>query len=100
MMQQDLTRALDAAAQPHFDAAFAVLSEAHQRYQTAPLPHMQLATKTDDVAAMQELAAHLGDGAARILILGTGGSSLGAQVLAQVLPRGLHGRRRQAVVCA
>ena len=84
MMQQDLTRALDASAQPHFDAALAVLSAAHQRYQAAPLPHMQLATKTDDVAAMQELAAHLGDGAARILILGTGGSSLGAQVLAQV----------------
>ncbi|MGB1987114.1 MAG: glucose-6-phosphate isomerase [Parvibaculales bacterium] len=84
MMQQDLTRALNAAAQPHFDAALAVLTEAHQRYQAAPLPHMQLAAKTDDVAAMQELAAHLGDGAARILILGTGGSSLGAQVLAQV----------------
>ena len=84
MMQQDLTRALDAAAQPHFDAALAVLSAAHQRYQEAPLPHMQLVTKTDDVAVMQELAAHLGDGAARILILGTGGSSLGAQVLTQV----------------
>jgi glucose-6-phosphate isomerase len=84
MMQQDLTRALDGVAQPHFDAAMAALAQAHQRYQAVPLPHMQLATKTDDVAAMQDMAAHLGDGAGRILILGTGGSSLGAQVLAQV----------------
>ena len=84
MMQQDLTRALNAAAQPHFDSAVAALSKAHQRYQTTPLPHMKLAAKTDDIAAIQDLAGQLGDGASRILILGTGGSSLGAQVLAQV----------------
>ncbi|MBL6642927.1 MAG: glucose-6-phosphate isomerase, partial [PS1 clade bacterium] len=84
MLQQDLTHALDAAAQPHFDAALAVLGKAHTRYQNAPLPHMLLGDKTDDIAPMQSLAATLGDGAERILILGTGGSSLGAQVLAQV----------------
>ena len=84
MMQQDLTRALNAAAQPHFDSAVAALSKAHQRYQTTPLPHMKLGAKTDDIAAIQDLAGQLGDGASRILILGTGGSSLGAQVLAQV----------------
>jgi glucose-6-phosphate isomerase len=84
MMQQDLTRALDAAAQSHFDGALAALREAHQRYQATPLPHMRLGEKTDDVAAMHNMADALGDGAARILILGTGGSSLGAQVLAQV----------------
>ncbi len=84
MLQQDLTHALDVAAQPHFDAALAVLGKAHTRYQNAPLPHMLLGDKMDDIAPMQSLAATLGDGAERILILGTGGSSLGAQVLAQV----------------
>ena len=38
------------------------LSAAHQRYQAAPLPHMQLAAKTDDVAVMQEQPEHLGGG--------------------------------------
>ncbi|MDA8725304.1 glucose-6-phosphate isomerase [Alphaproteobacteria bacterium] len=83
-MQQILTHAIDAAAQPHFDGMVEALSGAHGRYQNRPLPHMLLCDKTDDIAAMQTMADALGDSAARILILGTGGSSLGAQVLAQV----------------
>ena len=84
MMQQDLSRAIDAGAQAHFDEAVAALAAAHKRYQGAPLPHMLLSDKTDDIAAMQRMADTLCVDAQRILILGTGGSSLGAQVLAQV----------------
>ena len=83
MMQQNLKHAIDAAAQPHFENIMATLTQAHAAYQKQRLPHMTLADKTDDLPAMQHMADALGDGAARILILGTGGSSLGAQVLAQ-----------------
>ena len=83
-MKQILTHAIDDAAQPHFDKMVDALSGAHGLYQKRPLPHMLLGEKTDDMAAMQNMADVLGDGAARILILGTGGSRLGAQVLAQV----------------
>ena len=84
MFQQDLSRALTSDSRPAFEEMVDKLSLAHQQYQATPLPHMQLPHKTDDIAAMQELADKLADGAARIFILGTGGSSLGAQVLAQI----------------
>lgn len=59
--------------------------KAHQtRYRRTPVAHMQLAARTDDIAAMQDIAVRLADGAQRIVLLGTGGSSLGGQVLAQV----------------
>ena len=83
-MHQSLDRALTDDIAATYPAALAALEAAHKGYQDAPLPHMLLGQKTDDVAAMQEVAAALGEGAARIIILGTGGSSLGAQVLAQV----------------
>ena len=84
MMQQFLTHATNAAVQPQFEKMVEALTGAHGRYQKQPLPHMLLSEKTDDLAAIENMADALGDGAARILILGTGGSSLGAQVLAQV----------------
>ncbi len=83
-MHQNLARALTDDIAATYPAALAALEAAHERYQAAPLPHMLLGKKTDDVAAMQDVAASLADGASRIIILGTGGSSLGAQVLAQV----------------
>ena len=82
-MQHNLTRAITDDVRENYEAALAALASAHARYQAAPLPHMQLADKTDDVAAMQDMAGSLADGATRMLVLGTGGSSLGAQVLAQ-----------------
>lgn len=83
-MQQQLSHALTDDSAPHYAAFLEKLSAAHARYQNAPLPHMLLADKQDDLAAMQDMAASLADGASRIILLGTGGSSLGAQVLAQV----------------
>lgn len=83
-MYQDLSRAITPDVAPSYDKALETLAAAHRRFQQEPLPHMRLGEKTDDLAAMQALADGLADGAERILILGTGGSSLGAQVLAQV----------------
>lgn len=82
-MHQDLTRAITDDIAVSYEAALAQLNDAHMRYQSAPLAHMRLAEKRDDIAAMRKVADGLADGAARILVLGTGGSSLGAQVLAQ-----------------
>ena len=87
-MQHNLTRAVTDDVKENYQAALDGLATAHARYQAAPLPHMLLAEKSDDIAAMHGLADGLADGltdgVGRILILGTGGSSLGAQVLAQV----------------
>lgn len=82
-MQQNLTRAITDDVADFYEAALAQLTAAHGQYQSAPLPHMHLADKTDDLSAMRDMADALAEGAERILILGTGGSSLGAQVLAQ-----------------
>lgn len=83
-MQQHLSHALTDESAPHYAAFLETLSAAHAGYQKAPLPHMALADKQDDLAAMQDMATRLAEGASRIILLGTGGSSLGAQVLAQV----------------
>ncbi len=90
-MKQSLDTALCATSTPLYEAALARLRVHHEQYQQAKLPMMALAEKSDDVAAMTAMAKTLAKGAARILILGTGGSSLGAQVLAQV-----HGVRTLA----
>ena len=83
-MQHLIDRALtDDVAAPF--AGFMQQLKAYQaRYQHEPLAHMQLAARTDDIAAMHDMAARMADGAQRIVLLGTGGSSLGGQVLAQV----------------
>lgn len=83
-MHHDLNRAVTSDIKEYYQKALDALETAHARYQNTPLPHMRLADKNDDLAAMRDMAAALADGASRILILGTGGSSLGAQVLAQV----------------
>jgi glucose-6-phosphate isomerase len=88
-MLQHLTSALCATTTPLYEAALAALAPHHGTYQKAPLPHMALAEKQDDVAAMHQMARALAQDAQRIVILGTGGSSLGAQVLAQAQSRSL-----------
>lgn len=84
MFQQDLSRSFCRDSEAAFARCVARLKSAHAAFQAAPLPHMQVPEKTDDRAAMEDLAAAMADGARRILVLGTGGSSLGAQVLAQI----------------
>ncbi len=50
---------------------------------TGALPLLDLAERTDDLAGINEAADWLTDGASDIVLLGTGGSSLGGQTLAQ-----------------
>jgi len=49
-----------------------------------PLPLFALPAERDDISAMQDLAAKIMAHAKRVIILGTGGSTLGAQALAQI----------------
>lgn len=53
-------------------------------YETGSLPLLGLPEKTDDLAEIAEAAQWLAEGASDVVVLGTGGSSLGGQTLAQV----------------
>lgn len=55
------------------------------------LPLLGLPTDTADLEPVKQAAARLRDGASDILILGTGGSSLGGQTLAQLTGYGTAG---------
>ena len=79
-----LDDALCAHTQGFFETACAALVPHIEHYRAHPLPLFQLPTKTDDIAPMQQLATRLAANAERIIIFGVGGSSLGAQVLAQI----------------
>jgi len=54
------------------------------RHAEGSLPLLRLPERQDDLAAIKEAAARLGAGASDIVLLGTGGSSLGGQTLAQL----------------
>ena len=61
------------------------------RHADGGLPLLRLPAKRDDLAAISDAAARLTDGATDIVILGTGGSSLGGQTLAQLAGHGVPG---------
>jgi len=54
------------------------------RHADGSLPLLRLPDKQDDLAGIAEAARRLADGASDIVLLGTGGSSLGGQTLAQL----------------
>jgi glucose-6-phosphate isomerase len=60
------------------------------------LPLLGLPSDTADLAPVHAAAARLKDGATDILVLGTGGSSLGGQTLAQLADYGIAGLSRFA----
>jgi glucose-6-phosphate isomerase len=64
--------------------ADAALGALRKRYADNSLPLLKLPEKQDDLAGITTAAAGLADGASDIVILGTGGSSLGGQTLAQL----------------
>ena len=68
-MQQNLNRAITDDVADFYEAPWMQLTAAHGQYQSAPLPHMHLADKTDDLSAMRDMADALAEGAERILIL-------------------------------
>jgi glucose-6-phosphate isomerase len=70
------------------EAALARLRDLHAG---AKLPLLRLPGKTDDLGEIKSAAARLGAGATDIVVLGTGGSSLGGQTLAQLADIGVRG---------
>ena len=91
---QNIDAALEKTIGPHgvADAALsgalarseAALDRLRQHYTEGTLPLLRLPEKQDDLAGIREAAARLKDGASDIVILGTGGSSLGGQTIAQL----------------
>src|SRR4051812_49923571 len=64
------------------------LAALRARHADGSLPLLRLPSKRDDLAAIREAAARLITGASDIVMLGTGGSSLGGQTPAP--PPGHH----------
>jgi glucose-6-phosphate isomerase len=79
--------ALDAALKRAEDA----LSWLRARHADGGLPLLRYPEKTDDLAGIREAAETLTRGTSDIVILGTGGSSLGGQALAQLGGYGVSG---------
>lgn len=73
-----------AALNAALERADAALEALRARYADNSLPLLRLPEKQDDIAGITGAAARLADGASDIVILGTGGSSLGGQTLAQL----------------
>ena len=74
----------DAALSGALARAEGALDRLRQHYTEGTLPLLRLPEKQDDLAQIREAAARLKDGASDIVILGTGGSSLGGQTIAQL----------------
>jgi glucose-6-phosphate isomerase len=72
--------ALDAA----LGRAQGALEDIRRWHADGSLPLLRLPEREDDLAGIREAAARLSDGASDIVVLGTGGSSLGGQTLAQL----------------
>ena len=71
--------------------AGAALDWLRARHAGGDLPLLRLPDKTDDIAAICDTANRLAGGASDVVILGTGGSSLGGQTLAQLAGHAVPG---------
>lgn len=86
---QDISRALGVAGitgrafEAQLGKADAALATLRDAYKNKSLALLRLPERTDDFAAIEALAAKLKD-SADVVFLGTGGSSLGGQTLAQL----------------
>lgn len=61
------------------------------------MPHLSLPARKDDLDEIRDAAAFLSEGAQDVFILGTGGSSLGAQALCQLGGWQVAGARRGGI---
>jgi glucose-6-phosphate isomerase len=61
-----------------------VLDRLREHYAEGTLPLLRLPERQDDLANIRDAAAGLREGASDVVMLGTGGSSLGGQTLAQL----------------
>jgi len=93
-IQHSIDKALENAVGAHGLAADALaaslvraeaaLETLRARHADGGMPLLRLTEKRDDLAGINEAARHLADGASDVVLLGTGGSSLGGQTLAQL----------------
>ncbi len=74
--------------QAQFDAALEAtrpaLDALREQHASGTLPLLALPARRDDIEAMNSIAAHLKNDSSDIVVLGIGGSSLGAKALAQL----------------
>lgn len=82
----------DAAYSNYLKKADVGLDRVRADYTSGRLPLLQLPERDDDLAGILKTAAILCDGASDVVVLGVGGSSLGAQTLAQIAGFGIPGR--------
>ncbi len=93
-INQSIDSALEKNVGPHGVAEAALgaalaraegaLDRLREHYAEGTLPLLRLPEKQDDLAQIRDAAKKLSDGATDIVVLGTGGSSLGGQTLAQL----------------
>jgi len=93
-IQQSIDNALERNIGPHGVAdktlndvlgrAAAALEALRARHADGSLPLLQLPERQDDLAGIRDAARRLAEDASDIVLLGTGGSSLGGQTLAQL----------------
>src|SRR5712671_1512233 len=90
-----LKQSIDQARPDNFAAVLACTGEAlaslRARHADGTLPLLRLPEKRDDVATILGYASLLRDGASDVVFLGTGGSSLGGQTLAQLAGHAVPG---------
>jgi glucose-6-phosphate isomerase len=75
----------DAALNATLARAERALETLRARHADGSLPLLRLPEQTNDLAGIREAARRLAEGSSDIVILGTGGSSLGGQTLAQLV---------------
>jgi glucose-6-phosphate isomerase len=80
-----------AALQSTIERANEALDWLRARHADGGLPLLRLPAKQDDLKAITEAGRRLADGASDVVFLGTGGSSLGGQTLAQLASVGVPG---------
>ena len=90
-----LRQSIDQARPPRFEEALKRTAEAlsclRARHADGALPLLRLPERRDDIATILGYAALLRDGTTDVVFLGTGGSSLGGQTLAQLAGHGVPG---------
>jgi glucose-6-phosphate isomerase len=74
----------DAALADTLARAEAALDRLRRHYTEGTLPLLRLPERQDDLAGIRDAALRLKAGASDIVVLGTGGSSLGGQTIAQL----------------
>ncbi|MEZ5852925.1 MAG: glucose-6-phosphate isomerase [Hyphomicrobiaceae bacterium] len=75
------------------------LAELKESYRNGAMPHLSIAAARDDIDEAEAAVAKLCEGASTVVFLGTGGSSLGGQTIAQLngwnIPGGADAAQRR-----